>query len=99
MIFKHRPSTEFPKATNITDNIIRKLFEDLGQMLFQTFRNIYDDIIRLEKVEAGSALPTAAQSYRGKMMLIPTTAGHDELYVCLATGTTPAYEWHKVTIS
>jgi len=96
MIFKHRPSTEIPKPNEVKDDILRKLLEDLGKMLFQTLRNIYDDLTRLEKVEPGIALPTAAQAYRGKQMLVPTTAGHDELYICLATGTTPAYEWHKV---
>ena len=99
MIFKHRPSTEIPKAFEIVDETLRKLFEDLGRMLFATFRNIYDDLVRLEKVETATTLPTAVQSYRGKQMLVPTTAGHDELWICLATGTTPAYVWHKVTVT
>lgn len=99
MIFKHRPSTEIPKPFEVQDEVLRKLLEDLGKMLFQTLRNIYDDLKGLERVEQATTLPTAAQDYRGKQMIVPTTAGHDELWICLATGTTPAHAWHKVTVT
>lgn len=99
MIFKHRPSTEIPKPNEVDDNIIRKIFEDFGRMLFQTLRNIYDDLRNLEKVEPATTLPTATSDNRGKQMIVPTTAGHDDLWICLATGTTPAHAWHKVTVT
>ena len=99
MIFKHRPSTEIPKPFEVQDDILRKLLEDFGRMLFQTLRNIYDDLRNLEKIEPASALPTASADYRGKYMIVPTTAGVDEIHVCIATGTTPAHVWKKVTIT
>jgi len=96
VIFKHRKSVEFPKGMEITDPAVIKYVEDLGKILIQTFKNIYDDLTRLEKAEVVSSLPTATLDNRGKFYLVPQGAD-DKLYICVLDTGGGTYSWKEVT--
>ena len=95
MIFKHRKSTSLPTGDDIKDPIAFAYTQDLGRILMQTLKNIFDDLTNLEKAEVTAALPTAAKEYRGKIMILPT-AGLDEVHICLYNTGTATYSWEQI---
>lgn len=97
MMFKHRKSTQLPTGDGIKDPAAFSYAQDNGRMLMQTLKNIFDDLTNLEKIEVVSALPVAAKIYRGKMLIL-STAGLDEVYICAYNTGTAAYAWKKITI-
>jgi len=95
MIFKHRKATQLPTGDGIKEPTLFAYTQDLGRILMQALKNIYDDLINLEKTEIVTALPTAAKEYRGKIMVLVTT-GLDEVYICLYNIGTAAYSWEQI---
>lgn len=55
MTLKHRPTTEFPKPDKVPEGPVKKMFYDILRVLFQAFRNIYDDLKTLADSAAVSA--------------------------------------------
>ena len=96
MIFKHRKSIALPKGLQIADPAIIRYIEDSGKALIQAFKNIYDDITRLEKAEVVSALPTAGVDFRGKVFIIPQ-AGDDKAYMCVLDTGGGTYSWKEIS--
>jgi hypothetical protein len=97
--FKHRKSVELPNGFYIKDAEIVKYIDDLGKALMSTFKNLYDDLVLLERFEVVSALPTAGADYRGKTYLLSNAGSDDTLHVCIYEGATDTYDWREVTIS
>ena len=92
MILKHKKTVIYPKdSTNFKD--------DLGRLITESYRDIYDDLQQLEKAEDGSALPTAQKSYRGKIFVLTNTGSTTDIaYICVDTGSA-GYGWKTITIT
>lgn len=104
MIIKHRPSIEFPDPREIKDSNVITFVSDLARCLMQAFKNLYDDIVNLEKIEritsftAGTG-PTAELASRGKIVLLQGTGGAaDGLYICVDTGG-GGYAFKPITVT
>lgn len=93
MRFKHRPSTTIPSVDKIQDEVIKRFGKETGTLIYQAFKNIYDDLRGLEKVEIVTALPTASVDYEGKIMILRAGAGvADVKYTCIKNDS-DNYEW------
>jgi hypothetical protein len=98
MLFKHRAKTEWPDMSKIEDEFTRQFGVDIGKLLLDSLRNIYDDLKALEKAERVTTLPTAGVDYRGKFFLVPQAA-NDKLYICVLNTGTGVYSWREVTLT
>ena len=88
MIIKSKPIINFPDFQVIKDELTKEFGHDLIDLLGNAIRNIYDDIVNLEKAaERVATLPTANLVRRGKFVLVEGTSGAvDGLYLCADTG-------------
>lgn len=84
--FKHKAQAKFPDTERIKDEIIKEFGEDLGKVIIEAFRNIYDDLTTLEKIERVSTLPTASLNTKGKFYVVEGGANPDKLYVGIDEG-------------
>jgi len=98
MLLKHRPKSEWPDTTKIKDESTQDFATDIGKLVLDSLRNIYDDLKSLEKVERVSSLPDAGVDYRGKFFLVPQ-AGNDQLYICVLNTGTGVYSWKEVGLT
>lgn len=99
MIFKHRPKTEWPDISKIKDEMTRQFATDIGKLILDSLRNIYDDLKSLEKPERVTSLPAASISYRGKCFLLENAGAEDTLHICLYNAATETYSWKQVTLT
>ncbi|MFA6142517.1 MAG: hypothetical protein WC738_04390 [Candidatus Omnitrophota bacterium] len=97
MKLKHRKSIEIPKLEDLSKEGVLRFGEELGKMLWQTLRNIYDDLVSLGKAEVITTLPVASAEYRGKTFIVPQ-AGLDKVYICLYNTGAATYSWNEITI-
>ena len=88
MIIKTKPVSQFPDFQTIKDELTKEFGHDLIDLLSNMIRNVYDDIVNLEKAaERVTTLPTATLDRRGKFVLVEGTGGAaDGLYLCADTG-------------
>lgn len=98
MKIKHRPYTKFPDVEKIKDELVKEFGQDLGRIILEAFRNIYDDLKSLEKVERVSALPTASLDTRGKFYLLEGGAIADKLYIGIDAGN-KTYIFKQITLT
>lgn len=98
MKLKHRKSIEIPKLEDLSKESVLRFGDELGKLLWQTLRNIYDDLVSLGKTEVIDTLPAAAAEYRGKIFVVPQ-AGLDKTYICLLNTGTGVYAWKEVTVT
>lgn len=99
MIIKSRPITQLPDVERIKDDIVKNFGVELGEVLIEAFRNIYDDIKNLEKTERVTSFPTADLEHRGKTILLEGTgAGADGLFIAIDTGGA-GYAWKEITLT
>jgi len=99
MILKTRPLTQLPDVERIKDDIIKNFGTELGEILIEQFRNVYDDVVNLENVERVTALPTANLARRGKLVLLEGTGGGaDELFLGIDTGS-GGFSWKEITLT
>jgi len=99
MIIKSRPVTQLPDVERIKDEMTKNFGLEMSEILIEALRNIYDDIVNLEKTERVTSFPTANLEHRGKFVLVEGTSGAtDDLYLCVDTGGA-GYNWAKVTIT
>ena len=102
MRLKHHPQVKLPKIDllAIKDPEVARVLSDYSRMLYDVFRNIYDDEQLLKKVEnAGSALPTAAEEYRGRFMYKENAGAEDTLHYCVYDASGGTYSWKQVTLT
>jgi len=101
MILKTKPVNQFPDVDRIEDSIMRYC-KDLNSLLARIIRNMYDDVINLEKTDRAAniaALPTAALVNRGKVYLVDgTSGGADKLYISVDTGG-EVYAWKEISLT
>ncbi len=91
MKFKHKKTLIYPKDS-------QNFKDDLGRLITESFRDIYDDLQQLEKAEDGASLPTAQKSYRGKIFLLTNTGSTADIaYICVDTGSA-GYGWKTFTL-
>lgn len=98
MKIKHRPYVKIPDVDKIKDEVVKEFWQDLGKIILEAFKNIYDDIKNLEKVENVDSLPVASKETRGKMYLVRGGSGADTLYIGVDTGG-GNYVFKQITLS
>ena len=99
MIFRTRAITQLPDIERLQDDTVKNTLAELNDILLDNARNVYDDVVALEKIERVTAFPTANLASRGKLILVQGTAGGaDSLYLCADTGGA-GYGWKVVTIT
>ena len=92
MKFKHKKTLIYPKDS-------QNFKDDLGRLITESFRDIYDDIQNLEKQEDGTSLPSATSYYRGKIYLLTNTGSTTDIaYICIDTGSA-GYGWKTMSLT
>ncbi len=87
MNLKTFPTPQFPITEGIKDLAAQQFGKDISDILSKIIRDIYDDLVALEKVERVTSLPTANSDRRGKFVLLEGTGGGaDGLFLCGYTG-------------
>jgi len=95
--FKHRKNVEIPRGYEVEDEHIKSFLDDLGKALIEAFKNIYDDLCTLEKIEYVSTLPSAGAEYRGKIYGVQQGSAKDKIYICRLDTSTSTYSWDEVS--
>jgi len=99
MIIKHRPIIQLPDVERIKDESVKQYGLENASILIETLRNIYDDIVALEKVERVTSFPTANLEHRGKKILVEgTSGGADGCFICIDTGG-GGYGWKTIALT
>ena len=99
MKIRTTPINQIPDLELIKDELTKEYSRDLADILTKTIRNIYDDLVSLEKEERVTSFPTANLASRGKCILLEGTGGGaDELYICADTGGA-GYTWKTIALS
>jgi len=96
MLFKHRPKTEWPDTSKIKDEPTQDFATDIGKLVLDSLRNIYDDLKVLEKIEEVSNLPTASIDNKRKILMVPQAGAKDKIYICRYNSNTSTYSWDEV---
>ena len=99
MIIKTYPVSQIPDVDKIRDELTKQFNKDFADILLRTIRNIYDDIVALEKTERVTAFPTADLGHRGKTILVEgTSGGADGLFICADTGGL-GFAWKTISLT
>ena len=104
MIYKTQPISQYPDIEKIRDKMTKEFNHGLADVITKAFRDFFDDIKALEKVERVTSLvvgtgPTANLDSRGKMVLLEGTGtGADALVICVDTGS-GGFKWRTVTVT
>ena len=102
MRLKHRVTSQVPSVDKIKEEAVKQFGQDLAEIVLKTFRDIYDDLNRVQ-VQIVDSLPTTAQEdNRGIFYLRRGTGGAtDELYMLIDTGATTGNSWgfKKITLT
>lgn len=96
MITKIKKSYLLPDLTKIKEIAIRQLGIDLGRMIIDTFRDIYDDINKIVP-EVVNTLPTASAEYYQRIMIRKNAGALDTVYLCVFHSGTSVYSWKQIT--
>lgn len=93
-----RPLNPFPDYSGVKDEIVKKVFTDLGEALTKIHRNISDDISSMQNLDTVDSLPTATSEYQGRLVLLKGSGtGTDKLYIGINTGSN-GYTFKEVII-
>lgn len=95
---KHSSNVRPPEIKRITDPMMIAVMEQFSKLISETFRNIYDDLVRAA-TDRVDTLPTAGADYLGRFMLKTNSGADDTLHVCIYQGATTDYAWKQVTLS
>lgn len=95
---KHSSNIRPPDIKKIQDPITQAVLEQFSKLVSESFRNIYDDLVRAA-TDRVDTLPTAGSDYLGRLMLKTNSGADDTLHICRFKGATSTYEWVTVTVS
>ena len=86
-ILKSRPVSQFPSIESIRDEAVKTFGQDIADLMLQTFRNMYDDLINVS-VKIVDTLPTGLgkEDRTSLYLLRGTGTGADKLYILIDTG-------------
>ncbi len=90
---------QFPDTLGIKDEAVKKALKDLAEVLYRSQRKVHDDLMAMQNVDVDVELPTAAEEYRGRLLVLDGGAGvADKAYICLkqADGT---FAWKEAIIA
>ena len=97
-ILQSQPVNPFPDFSGIKDEAVKKVFNDLAEILSKVHRNIADDINIGQNLDVVTTLPTATQEYQGRMVLLKGAGtGADKLYLGVNTGSS-GFTFKEVTL-
>jgi hypothetical protein len=92
-VSQSRPINPFPDFSGVKDEIVKKVFNDLSDILSKVHRNIADDISNMQNLDVVDTLPTATSEYRGRMVILKGSGtGADRTYIAIDTGS-GGYGW------
>ncbi len=90
---------QFPIVLGIKDEAVKDFARDLADVLYRNQRKIHDDLVAMQNVDRDVELPTAAEEYRGRVLVLDGGAGvADKAYICLK-GDDDAYHWKEFTLA
>ena len=97
--YKHKKASTFPKISS-QDPELQEFAEEVGKLITESFRNMYDDIHQMAYAEITTAVPTATDTYWGKLYVYNdgTSSAADILYCLMDTGS-GGRGWKTVTTS
>ncbi len=95
MTLKSKKSYQIPSTAQIKDLAVIRSTEQLGDLITQIARNVFDDLNKIQ-VQLVDDLPTAAQKdNRGIFYLLRGTGGAaDKLYFLIDTGAATGNSWN-----
>lgn len=98
MIIKHRANPKMPEFARVKDPETAKGLIDIMRFIDDSFKNIYDDLVRILP-EVVATLPTASAEYYQRFLLKNNGGGDDTLHICIWDDSASDYKWQQVTLS
>jgi len=98
MDLRHKIVMISPNIKETKDEGTQKVFNQLSKQLYDLFKNVHDDLIRL-RPEVVETLPTASAENYQRLYLKTNSGADDTLHVCIYDGAASDYKFQQVTLS
>ena len=98
MNLKHRITLLSPDIKRLEDKNIQDVFSQLTKQIYDQFKNVYDDLIRLAP-ERVATLPTATSEILGRIYLKINTGAIDTFHLCVYDESDSSYKFKQITLS
>jgi len=94
MLLKSKKTYQIPSTAQMKDLVAKEAMQQLGDLLVQIARNVYDDLNRVQAQIVDDLPTTAKGDNRGILYLLRGTGGAtDKLYMVIDTGAATGNSW------